>query len=87
MLKGEETIGQDAFLRNNGRWGLEKVETIKLMLPQRKEPLCSRFVSVKAPERHNAEILYIHSGHQTKFRESDALDIILFKISKNMQRR
>ena len=85
--KERKLLAKIPFWENNGRWGLEKVETIKLMLPQRKEPLCSRFVSVKAPERHNAEILYIHSGYQTKFRESDALDIILFKISKNMQRR
>ena len=41
-------------------------------------------MSVKALERHNASILYIHSGYQTNFSKSDALDIILFKIPNNL---
>lgn len=45
-------MGKCAFLTEKGRWGPERVETIKTALHQTEEGTQNHFVSVKAPERY-----------------------------------
>lgn len=83
MLKGEENTGQATFLRKQGKMGFRESGDHKAYATIEESTIVQSFLSVKAPERHNASILYIHSGYQTNFSESDALDITLFKIPNN----
>ena len=83
MLKGEENTGQATFLRKQGKMGFRESGDHKAYATIEESTIVQSFLSVKAPERHNASILYIHSGYQTNFSKSDALDIILFKIPNN----